>query len=297
MSPLPMAHVVSFGLPPGARFAPGAVRGYAIDMRRKAPSPAVAASERDDLHVPTMQAGLGCYERFIAGDGEQWLAAAVQIGEGLIARQRERDGAWVHRVACPHTYRLPAPWLSAMAQGQGASLLVRLARETGEERYAAAALRALEPLRTPTRDGGVSALLDGCPLPQEYPTEPASHVLNGAVFALWGCHDVGAGLGDPEAARMFDEGVETVAASILRWDTGSWSRYDLYPHPVVNVATPAYHRLHISLLGSLAAARPRPELLDAVERFERYAGRAPNVAGALARKVAFRVRVPRWRHR
>jgi hypothetical protein len=297
MSPLPMAHVVSFGLPPGARFAPGAVQGYAIDMRRKAPSSAARTYARDDLHVPAIQAGLGCYERFLAGEGEEWLAAAVEIGDGLVARQRERDGAWVHHVPCPHTYRLPAPWLSAMAQGQGASLLVRLAHETGQERHAAAALRALEPLRVPTRDGGVSALLDGRPFPEEYPTDPASHVLNGAIFALWGCHDVGAGLGDADAARMFEEGLETIAATVGHWDTGSWSRYDLYPHPVVNVATPAYHRLHISLLGSLAAARPRPELLAAIERFERYAGRPLNVAGALARKVVFRVRVPRWRRR
>jgi hypothetical protein len=182
-----------------------------------------------------------------------------------------------------------------MAQGQGASLLVRLAAETGEDRFADAARRALGPLRVPVAEGGVSAPLDGRALPQEYPTDPPAHVLNGAIFALWGLHDAGAGLGDEAAARAFDAGVETVASSIQRWDTGRWSRYDLYPHPVVNVATPAYHRLHISLLRSLDLARPRPELRAAAERFERYAARPANQAGALARKVAFRVRVPRWR--
>ena len=44
-----------------------------------------------------------------------------------------------------------------------------------------------------------------------------------------------------EARRLFEEGVTTLARNLHRWDTGQWSRYDLFPHPVPNVASPAYH--------------------------------------------------------
>ena len=32
------------------------------------------------------------------------------------------------------------------------------------------------------------------------------------------------------------------------WTGNGWSRYDLYPHPLTNVASPFYHRLHIEQL-------------------------------------------------
>jgi hypothetical protein len=180
-----------------------------------------------------------------------------------------------------------------MAQGEGASLLVRLYLETGEERLAEAARLALRPLAIPVAEGGVAAALDGRELPEEYPTDPPSFVLNGAIFALWGLYDVGTGLGDAEVSGAFEEGVDALAASIDRWDTGYWSRYDLYPHPMVNVASPAYHTLHIDQLEAMGRIAPRPQLQAALERFRRYATSAPARARAFAAKAAFRLRVPR----
>ena len=79
------------------------------------------------------QWGLGAYERYLAGDGEQWLAAAVAAGRYLVAeqaREGELGGAWFEPFDYPHTFDVRGPWISAMAQGQCASLLVRLHRET-----------------------------------------------------------------------------------------------------------------------------------------------------------------------
>ena len=103
----------------------------------------------------------------------------------------------------PHTFRLDPPWLSAMAQGEGASLLTRLHLETGEERYAEAALLALKTMELAVPAGGTLAEFEGQPFLEEYPTEIPSCVLNGAIFAIWGLDDVGRGLNDAAAMEVF----------------------------------------------------------------------------------------------
>ena len=65
----------------------------------------------------------------------------------------------------------------------------------------------------------------------------AANVLNGAIFSLWGYYDVWKATDDEGARAAFEDGVSTLASNLERWDTGYWSRYDLYPHPVVNVAS------------------------------------------------------------
>jgi heparosan-N-sulfate-glucuronate 5-epimerase len=283
-----------FALLPGQHVVAGEARGYYIDLRMKSVDPAWPPEwlPRARLWVPITQWGLGCFERYVSGEGEQWLAGAISAGRHLLTAQSS-DGGLVHRHPYPHTFRLTPPWVSAIAQGQAASLFARLARETGEAAFAEGGARALRPLRVPASEGGAQALLGGRPWPEEYPTDPPSFVLNGGIFAVFGYHDASVVLGDADAARHFDESVETLARSVGRWDTGYWSRYDLYPHPVVNVASSAYHVLHTSQLQVLNLLAPRHELAAAASRFERYASSPPRCAYALARKALFRLLVPR----
>jgi heparosan-N-sulfate-glucuronate 5-epimerase len=284
----------------GGRIRPEQPHGYYVDLRPKADDPAWPPAWLGEpaghRAVAVAQYGLGCYERFLHGDGEGWRQAALRAARHLV-REQDGDGGWREPRETRHTFRIRGPWLSAMAQGQGASLLVRLYAETREEELAAAAHRALRPLGIPTREGGVRALLRDRPFLEEYPTEPPSFVLNGGVFALWGVYDVAAGLADGVAAREFGELLDALAANIGCWDTGSWSRYDLYPHPVVNLASPRYHRLHVTQLAALGLLAPRPDLERARERFEGYAASPPKRARALAGKVTFRLLVRKPRRR
>jgi heparosan-N-sulfate-glucuronate 5-epimerase len=293
----------SFSPSVGSQVGENEVRGYYLDLRFKAESPAWPPPwlpPRDrQLHVATAQWALGCYERFLHGEGEEWLGAAIDAGDYLLDDQRYGgldDGAWLHQLAMPHTYLIEPPWISAMAQGEGASLLVRLHRETGEERYAGGAVRALKPMAIPTERGGVLVRWrDGGPFYEEYPTDPASFVLNGGIFAIWGLRDVGLGLGQGDALAEFEEAVDALARNIGRWDTGYWSRYDLFPQPLPNIASSAYHGLHITQLRATQAIAPRRELAEAADRFERYRERRLNAARAFAVKSAFRVLIPRNR--
>jgi hypothetical protein len=104
---------------------------------------------------------------------------------------------------------------------------------------------------------------------------------------------VATGLGDETAARSFREGAAALAGSLERWDTGYWSRYDLFPHPLTNVSSRAYHQLHIDQLLALHMLAPHSEFDDLAARFEGYRESRLNRARAFAAKAAFRLRVPR----
>jgi heparosan-N-sulfate-glucuronate 5-epimerase len=290
----------SFSLLPGGHVDAEGLGGYHIDLSVKAdetgwPPPWLSPAAP---YVAQAQWGLGSYERYLNTGEHRWLEWALAAARHL-TRSQERTGhlrgGLVHRELFPHTFHLSPPWLSAMAQGEAASLLVRLHRETADEALAEAACRALLPLDVPVAEGGVRAELGGGPFYEEYPTTPSSYVLNGGIFALWGCHDVAAALGDSLAARLWREGLEVLAAGIDRWDTGFWSRYDLYPHPVPNIASSSYHVLHLSQLRAMRRLEARPELDRAITSFQAYLASPKDRAEAFARKVLFRVVVPRNR--
>jgi heparosan-N-sulfate-glucuronate 5-epimerase len=294
--------ISSFSLPIGPAISPGEVRGYYIDLRAKAKRTTWPPSELEPLEerppVALAQWGLGAYERFVADRHEEWLGVAVEMGRHLVGTQQRggpQDGGWIHRHPHPGPLPVEPPWVSGIAQGEAASLLVRVYRETAEQGFADAARRALAPMAVPSAAGGVRALLDGKPLPEEYPTDPPSHVLNGAIFALWGYYDVATGLDDPGAAESFAAGVDALAGNIDRWDTGYWSRYDLYPHRVINVASWGYHALHVNQLRAMTLLAPRPEFEAATARFEGYAASRLNRGRAFMKKAIFRSLYPRNR--
>jgi hypothetical protein len=285
----------TFFLPVGKNIDPDAVQGYPIDMRVKADSLDVretAGARPSRLHVVTAQYGLGCYERWLSGEGEQWLQAAVEVARILTCLQ-EDDGSWTQRIDLPHTFPLRAPWRSAMAQGEAASLLVRAFRETGEEPFATAALAALAPMSKLRAEGGVRAQLNGDMWLEEYPTDPPSYVLNGAIFALWGLRDVAVGLRDDAANDAFARGLNALAANLWRFDTGWWSLYSLFPHPVRNVASSFYHDLHINQLTAMQQLCPRAEFRTTRARWERYSRSPMNRRRAFAAKAGFRLLIPR----
>jgi hypothetical protein len=301
-SPGFLSSAKSFTLPLGALIDSEGVRGYPIDLRVKAAEPRWPPANlkplADQLHVDVIQWALGCYERYLADEGESWLQAALECAEHLLAIQERtgpRTGGWTHHLAYPHSLPLPAPWLSAMAQGQGASLLVRMHARTGERRFADAALLALEPFAVASADGGVRATLGGRDFPEEYPTQPASYVLNGTIFALWGLRDVAVALNDDPARRQFDDGAQMLALNLHRWDTGHWSLYDLFPHPIPNPASSFYHALHISQLEAMQLLAPHDEYKRVQERFVSYAASARLRRMAFAHKCVYRLLVPRNR--
>jgi heparosan-N-sulfate-glucuronate 5-epimerase len=283
-------------LPLGPSIDVAGIRGYYIDFRVKTDEarwpPPWFPWPGFHRFMAIAQWGLGAYERYLLGQGEAWLAAATATARYIVDEQRldgRLRGGWPEPRAYTHTFRTGSGWLSGMAQGQCASLLVRVGLETGDDRFLEVARTGLEPMRLSTKQGGVRAHLGGGTFFEEYPTDPPSFVLNGGIFALWGVYDVWRALEDDGAGQLFAEACDTSCEHIVRWDTGFWSRYDLYPHPIVNVASPSYHTLHIDQLTALDALYPSAPLQAAARRFSAYAASPVRRMRALAHKVAFRM--------
>jgi hypothetical protein len=287
-----------------AEFEPGDPHsGYYNDLRPIAEEHGVPASALLELRrlsaepeaanpVSIIQLGLAAWQ--LHTGEERWLEVTGEACGWVLSRLDDRGGL-PYLFPMPHTYRLMPPWYSAMAQGEAASLLTRAAQALGDARLADAAERAIDPLLG--AELGLVAQTPEGPVLQEYPTSPPAHALNGWIFGLWGLYDVSLANGSrsDEAGRAFAGGAAALAARLPLYDAGlGWSRYDLFPHPIVHVASPFYQRLHAEQL--LATARLRPDLpglTATAERWRHAAGRPLPRAVAVARKIAFRLIRPR----
>ena len=247
-----------------------------------------SAPRREQLHVATVQWGLGAYERFVDDEGEEWLHAALAAGEHLLETQHEggpQDGGWRHFFPMPHTYLIAPPWLSGIAQGEAASLLVRLHLQTGDARFARGRAagagrrwRCRSPRAgcSPTWAARRSSRSTRAGPPPSSSTARSS--LSGAIATS------ASGSAEGPALERFEALTSALASNLDRWDTGFWSRYDLYPHRVPNIASPAYHLLHIRQLEVLDALSSRPQIRAVKNRFQDYRGSADLAAGGRWRR-------------
>lgn len=155
---------------------------------------------------------------------------------------------------------MPAPWYSAMAQGEALSLFVRLWAVTGDPTWRQAAEQTLASLSEGPQAGlpWVSFVdTTGHLWLEEYPRDPTSRserVLNGSIFGLYGLYDylrlvpesAASTASRARAAQLFDGAATTVryyALSTFR-APGWISRYSLL-HVIRN---PHYHEVHTGQL-------------------------------------------------
>lgn len=278
--------------------------GYYNDLRVELPTdnPAEARQLLRGLvadrgranHVTIAQLALGAWQ--MREEDEAWLPVFADGAEWL-AEELDDGGGLQYLFAMPHTFAISPPWYSAMAQGEAASVFVRAALTLGDNTFADAAQRAIQPLMR--EDSSIVAHTREGPVLQEYPTKPPSHVLNGWMFALWGLYDVTklaerSGTTAPQAQQAFLEGINALVRRVDLYDAGlGWSRYDLYPHRLTHVASPFYHRLHVALLKATADLTDEDALRRKAAEWEASARRLPLRTVAVARKVVFRCFYPR----
>jgi hypothetical protein len=226
---------------------------------------------------------------------------------------------WNHHFDWEYRETLKAPWYSALAQGQGISLLVRAHKESGDARYLHAAQSALESFHVPMAGGGVAFTDDGGDLWfEEYIVSPPTHILNGFIWASWGIYDYFLATGDSSARELFSRAVQTMLRNLDRYDLGFWSLYEQSGMPLPMVASPFYHRLHIVQLrvmhrltggmtggltgevargvsggpasGMTAGVTGKDTFARVADRWENYTRSPANRARALWHKAAFKLR-------
>jgi heparosan-N-sulfate-glucuronate 5-epimerase len=290
-------------------FVPGHVVGYPNDLSAKTQPFVGPVSDLDvplkdygpgvghHLHPVTVcQVALGWHERYLAERNPEWRERFLALADWLMANQRSwaGGGAWPIPVSI-RLYGLEAPWVSALVQGQAISVLARAARLRPAD--GGAAQRAMDAafvlFEVDVSRGGVRVEDDFGVAFEEYPTPTPSIVLNGLISSLWGVADLAAIQGDGPAHHAFQSGVGALLRRLPRYDSGFWSRYDLFAHPLPNVASPYYHREHLAQLAAMDRLAPDPRWDAMRVRWQRYQDSQVNRLAALAAKAAFRLVVRR----
>jgi heparosan-N-sulfate-glucuronate 5-epimerase len=243
--------------------------------------------------IAIAQYGLGNYNLFRRhGDADRrkkfflaadWLVAQLEPNaHGL--------SVWNHQFDWEYRDTLKAPWYSALAQGQGISVLVRAHVESGEVRYLVAARHALACFYHPMAEGGVAFTDDRGDLWfEEYIVSPPTHILNGFIWASWGLYDYFLATRDRSAQDLFSRALQTLVRNLDRYDLGFWSRYEQSGTRLPMVASAFYHRLHIVQLRVMHRLTGEDAFARVADRWENYARSRSNRIRALGYKSAFKL--------
>ncbi|AJF07642.1 D-glucuronyl C5-epimerase family protein [Geoalkalibacter subterraneus] len=187
---------------------------------------------------------------------------------------------------------LKAPWISSMAQGEAASVLIRAYKITGDEKYLKHAKLSLEPLFVRIGSGGVQSLLpDGSLFVEEYPSRNPTHVLNGFLYALIGLGEYAEITESKRHKDLFRQLSLSVCTNIDIWCHGRWSLYeDRIKAKGLNFCTPSYHNLQITQLKWLNARVNDPEIEKTINAWEKGLGNLWTRLFAFAGKAYFRLK-------
>jgi hypothetical protein len=189
--------------------------------------------------IAIFQDGLAAYDLYLMNDDESMLRKLKNCADWAVENQ-ETNGAW--KTFEPQNSQEP---YSAMAQGEGISLLVRCALAFNDKTYLEAASKAFEFLLLPRSEGGVAEYKDDRLYLYEYTYEPL--VLNGWIFSAWGLLDYYKATGDERAKEAWELTTKTMAQSLNNFDCGYWSKYNINDR----ITSLFYHNLHIAQLNVL----------------------------------------------
>jgi hypothetical protein len=166
-------------------------------------------------------------------------------------------------------YGLEGPWISAMTQGQAISLLTRGADYFEDDAYLRLAERAVASLRDPSLPI-TRRTAEGEVLFEEFPSEPPSLVLNGALCTWLGLWDYWRATGDAEVREFAMECLEAMDRRIGDYELGDWTRYDLIKTRPVS---PTYQEIHATLAEAIYSITGEPSWRDRALRWRGVAER------------------------
>jgi heparosan-N-sulfate-glucuronate 5-epimerase len=243
--------------------------------------------------IAIAQWGLGNYNLFRRTDEEKYRRNLVLAAEWLCANLAANEHGvpvWNHHFDWDYREILKAPWYSGLAQGQGISLLLRAHAETGDQRFLDSAGRAFQSFLTDIRSGGVTFTdASGSLWFEEYIVSKPTHILNGFIWAAWGVYDYFLATGSRDAVNLFASAVETLRENLGRYDLGFWSLYEQAGTRLPMIASPFYHRLHITQLRVMHRITSEAAFSHYADRWESYSRSPANRTRALCYKGAFKL--------
>ncbi len=243
--------------------------------------------------IAIAQYGLGNYNLWKQTGDVLRRQKFFQIADWLCSHLEQNSGGlfvWQHHFNWEYRETLNAPWYSALAQGQGMSVLVRAGKESDDPKYLEAANRAFASFQHSIEQGGVAFIDDAKDLWfEEYIVSPPTHILNGFIWALWGLYDYLLATQDSSSRELFARGVRTLQHNLDSYDLGFWSLYEQSGTRLPMVASPFYHRLHIVQLRVMHRLTGEDFFARVADRWESYTRSRTNRTRALCYKSAFKL--------
>jgi hypothetical protein len=243
--------------------------------------------------IAIAQYGLGNYNE-LQQSGKPGRRDKVFLAADWLVHHLERNShgleVWNHHFDWEYRDRLRAPWYSALAEGQGISLLVRAHKESNQRNYLGAAQRAMTCFFKPISAGGVNFTDDNGDLWfEEYIVSPPTHILNGFIWAAWGVYDYFLATGETAAQDLFARAVQTLLRNLDRYDLGFWSLYEQSGTRLPMVASSFYHQLHVVQLRIMHRLTGEQKFAQIADRWESYGRSAGKRTRALCYKSAFKL--------
>lgn len=243
--------------------------------------------------IAIAQYGLANYNLFLQTTHPDRRRKFLQVADWLCSHLEQNAyglAVWTHHFDWEYRETLKAPWYSALAQGQGISVLVRAHKESGEARYIEAAEQALASFYRPVEEGGVHFMDDrGGLWFEEYIVSPPTHILNGFIWAAWGVYDYFLATQHPAVQTLWASAVKTLLHNLNRYDLGFWSLYEQSGTRLPMVASPFYHQLHIVQLRVMHRLTGEEEFRRVADRWASYAQSQIKLARALCYKSVFKL--------
>jgi hypothetical protein len=243
--------------------------------------------------IAIAQYGLGNYNLYRRTTDPHRREKFLRAADWLCAHLEQNTSGlyvWNHHFDWEYRDTLKAPWYSALAQGQGISVLVRAYKESNEERYLEAAGRALVTFYRPVNDGGVVFTDEHGDLWfEEYLVSPPTHIVNGFIWAAWGVYDYYLATKDAKALDLFSRAVKTLVHNLNRYDIGFWSLYEQSGTRLPMVASGFYHRLHIVQMRVMHRLTGEAIFARIADRWEAYSHSRANRTRALLYKAVFKL--------
>jgi heparosan-N-sulfate-glucuronate 5-epimerase len=245
--------------------------------------------------IAIAQYGLGNYNLFRRSGSAESRDKFWRVADWLVLHLEKNSqglAVWNHHFDWEYRDTLRAPWYSALAQGQGISVLVRADQlaNKNDSRYLNAAQQALASFFKPVTEGGVAFTDEQGDLWfEEYIVSPPTHILNGFIWAAWGIYDYFLATRDQSAQELFARAVRTLTRNLDRYDLGFWSLYEQSGTRLPMVASPFYHQLHVVQLRIMHRLTGEDKFARVADRWESYGRSRSKRTRALCYKSAFKL--------
>ena len=206
-----------------------------------------------------------------------WLIKnSINKTDGLI--NREEYTVWEYDFPWRFYGWIEPPYYSALAQAESIYVLALAFDLTNDEKYLVTANKAMKAFFVDYSAGGMVTVEtpDGSSIFLQILAKPEfakTYVLNGhtqSLIFLWRYSEIA---NDSNANLIFDKGINYLKKNLWRYDTGSWSSYDL----LENQAPAEYHKAQISQLEELYDITGENTFKVYADRFEKYLKQMPLV--------------------